>query len=218
MLNEISPPPSATRLAKVFTASSRVKPDPAIAQVMTASNPSLPAPRPPAIITVKEALAKSSALVDQIFAVVEQMKFHKKQARRLAELASSVFDAIDIVMLEPPLEDAVESADGPEKLVRLVDAFQSAHHTHLFSRVLYRIEERLRDVGSGNLVTRMNEHKFVQQDLEDLEEECAEVAEIFNVISFFSSRYGYLKRDALRSKPLSTSNVLPRPNTKTSSQ
>jgi len=51
----------------------------------------------------------------------------------------------------------------------------------LFFRVLYRIEERLRDIGSGNLVTRMNELSFVQHDLTELEDECVEVAEIFGV-------------------------------------
>ena len=47
--------------------------------------------------------------------------------------------------------------------------------------MLYRIEERLRDVGSGNLVTRMTELEFVQRDLSELEDECVEVADIFGV-------------------------------------
>lgn len=47
--------------------------------------------------------------------------------------------------------------------------------------MLYRIEERLRDVGSGNLVTRMNELQYVQHDLTELEDECSEVADMFGV-------------------------------------
>lgn len=46
-------------------------------------------------------------------------------------------------------------------------------------RVLFRIEERLRDVGSGNVVTRMTELEGVQLDLTELEDECSEVAAIF---------------------------------------
>lgn len=64
---------------------------------------------------------RSSALADQIPAVVEQMKFHKKQARRLAELASSVYDAVDSSIPKPPPEDTPEYVrDGLDKLIRFV--------------------------------------------------------------------------------------------------
>lgn len=74
-----------------------------------------------AVFTPKEALARSSVLVDQIPAVVEQMKFHKKQARRLAELASLVYDAIDASIPKPPPEDTnAPVSEGLEKLIRFV--------------------------------------------------------------------------------------------------
>ena len=63
----------------------------------------------------------SSPTVDQIPAVVEQMKFHKKQARRLAELASFVHDAIDALIPKPPPEDtSALVSEGLEKLIRYV--------------------------------------------------------------------------------------------------
>lgn len=77
--------------------------------------------KPPAMFTPKDALSKSALLVDQIPGIVEQMKYHKKQARRLAEFASLVFDAVDEVIPKPPPED-VSSAitEGLEKLLRCV--------------------------------------------------------------------------------------------------
>jgi hypothetical protein len=216
---EKSPPPSTARLTKVDTAPSRVKPDPSIAQVMPPQSASLPPPKPPTVFTAKEALTRSSVLVDQIPAVVEQMKFHKKQARRLAELASFVFDAIDSSIPKPPPEDTGGFvSEGLEKLIRCAGSLRVAHFCSLLFRVLYRIEERLRDIGSGNLVTRMNELPFVQHDLTELEDECVEVAQIFWANSR-SSRRKVRKLIASRSRlaPPSTSNALTRQKTRTSS-
>ncbi|KAF8323181.1 hypothetical protein DL93DRAFT_635606 [Clavulina sp. PMI_390] len=168
MTRDRSPPPSV-RVPKVEILPARGKQEtPSIAQVM-AQAPTFPTMAPlkgPVVFTPREALARSSVLVDQIPAIVEQMRYHKKQARRLAELASFVYDSIDATIPKPASEDTNASiGEGLEKLIR----------------VLYRIEERLRDVGSGNLVTRMNELPFVQHDLSELEDDCTEVAELFGV-------------------------------------
>lgn len=67
-------------------------------------------------------------------------------------------------------------------LLGLLSPWPNGALCSLALRVLYRIEERLRDVGSGNLVTRMNELPVVQHDLMELEDECVKVAKIFEVI------------------------------------
>lgn len=78
-----------------------------------------PPAKMPAAFTPKEALARSAVLVDQIPAVVEQMRYHKKQARRLAELASWVFDAIDAAVPKPASDDPNSpNSEGLEKLIR----------------------------------------------------------------------------------------------------
>lgn len=110
-----------SRLAKVDTTPLRVKVEPSIAQSMPPPSASAAPPKPSAAFTPKEALARSSILVDQIPAVVEQMKFHKKQARRLAELASFVYDAVDASIPKPPPEDTSSSvSEGLEKMIRSV--------------------------------------------------------------------------------------------------
>lgn len=131
MPRERSPPPSTARSTKVDTASSRVKPDPSVAQAMPPQSAPLPPPKPPAVFTSKEALARSSVLMDQIPAVVEQMKFHKKQARRLAESASFVFDAIDSSIPKPPPEDTGGFiSDGLEKLIRCTESLIMTYLAH----------------------------------------------------------------------------------------
>ena len=73
-------------------------------------------------------------LVDQIPAVVEQMKFHKKQSRRLVELASFVYDAIDSSIPKPPPEDAEgHISDGLEKLIRSVGSLGMIYFAHCSS-------------------------------------------------------------------------------------
>lgn len=119
MPREKSPAPVGVRLAKVDTTAPRPKTDQPNVQTMPPPSASLPPPKLPAMFAPKEALSKSAILVDQIPTVVEQMKFHKKQARRLAELASFVYDAIESSIPKPPPDDISSSvSEGLEKLIR----------------------------------------------------------------------------------------------------
>lgn len=119
MPREKSPPPLVPRLAKV-DAESRPKANLIAQSTLT---PSAPAPltKTLAAFTPKEALTRCNVLADHIPAVVEQMKYHKKQARRLSELASWLYDAVDKWIPKPPPEDtSALVSEGLEKLFRFV--------------------------------------------------------------------------------------------------
>jgi hypothetical protein len=87
--------------------------------------------KPPAMFAPKDALNKSAVLVDQIPGVVEQMRYHKKQARRLAEYASLVFDGVDEMIPKPPPDEvSAKFSEGLEKLLRW-DRKSSSRNNHI---------------------------------------------------------------------------------------
>lgn len=120
MAGKMLPPSPTSRLSAVETDQSRAPPTayPSIAEILSPLNDSMTAP---ALFPPEEALTKAGVLLDQILTVIEQMKFHKMQARRLAELASYLYYAVSASVPEQR-PDAINTSvsEGLEKLIRCV--------------------------------------------------------------------------------------------------
>ncbi|KAJ7043517.1 kinase-like domain-containing protein [Mycena alexandri] len=123
-----------------------------------------PAVKVIAIVAPIPGMDMALSLVEKIFAVMEQMRYNKKQCRRLAEAARDVVEAI---------EEALVGATEEE-----VDANLLSNVDKLV-RTLKRAADQLREIKALNFVKRLLQYTSIQDELVVLDREIQEATTHF---------------------------------------
>ncbi|KAJ7180564.1 kinase-like domain-containing protein, partial [Mycena filopes] len=123
-----------------------------------------PAVKVVAVVAPIPGMDLALALVEKIFAVMEQMRYNKKQCRRLAEAARDVVEAVE----EALAGVTEEEIDGP--LLANVDKLV---------RTLKRTADQLREIAALNFVKRLLQYASIQDELVVLDREIQEATTHF---------------------------------------
>ncbi|KAJ7760468.1 hypothetical protein B0H16DRAFT_573920 [Mycena metata] len=123
-----------------------------------------PAVKVIAIVAPIPGMDMALSLVEKIFAVMEQMRYNKKQCRRLAEAARDVVEAVEEA-LAGITEEEVDTnlLSNVDKLVR----------------TLKRTADQLREIAGLNFVKRLLQYTSIQDELVVLDREIQEATTHF---------------------------------------
>ncbi|KAJ7115866.1 hypothetical protein C8R44DRAFT_215974 [Mycena epipterygia] len=142
-----------------------------------------PAVKVVAIITPIPGLDLALSLTEKIFAIMEQMRYNKKQCRRLAESARDVVEAVEEALtgVTPEEIDSVLVANV-DKLVR----------------TLKRTADHLREIAALNFVKRLLQYASIQDELLVLDRDIQEATTHFMIKFAIDSKRHQMQNEKAR--------------------
>ncbi|KAJ6591671.1 kinase-like domain-containing protein [Mycena vulgaris] len=123
------------------------------------------------------------SLVEKIFAVMEQMRYNKKQCRRLAESARDVVEAV---------EEALTGVTPEE-----IDTNMTANVDKLV-RTLKRTVDHLREIAALNFVKRLLQYASIQDELVELDREIQDATAHFMIKFAIDSKRHQMQNEKAR--------------------
>jgi hypothetical protein len=110
-----------------------------------------PAVKAMAIVAPVPGIDLALSLVEKIFAVMEQMRYNKKQCRRLAESARDVVEAVEEAVAGITEEEADSTLlANVDKLVRYVCKYEVVVNSFMPCSILKRTADHLREIAALN--------------------------------------------------------------------